>query len=65
MFNLLTSVKRLALLITACLFLNVTIAQVTININSGNPNFPFPQFKKYTGSAFTLAEVNPIKANIV
>lgn len=50
----------LALIAFICLIVNLAFTQVTININSGNPNFPFPQFKKYPGSAFTLAEVNPI-----
>ncbi|MBX9852017.1 MAG: DUF11 domain-containing protein [Cytophagaceae bacterium] len=30
------------------------------NINTGNPNFPFPQFKAYTGGANTLANQNPV-----
>lgn len=35
-------------------------AQVTPNINSGNPNFPFPQFKGYIGGTTTLATKNPV-----
>jgi uncharacterized repeat protein (TIGR01451 family) len=43
------------------IFLNTAaIAQVPANINTGNPNFPFPQFKAYTGGANTLANQNPV-----
>ncbi len=35
-------------------------AQVPPNINSNNPNFPFPQFKSYTGAPNTLANLNPV-----
>jgi hypothetical protein len=35
-------------------------AQVPAYVNSGNPNFPFPQFKGYTGGATTLAQKNPV-----
>lgn len=38
----------------------VGYAQVPPNINSGNPNFPFPQFKGYKGGAVTLALQNPV-----
>ena len=44
------------------LIFSATIAtgQVLPNINSGNPNFPFPQFKGYIGGATTLALKNPV-----
>jgi uncharacterized repeat protein (TIGR01451 family) len=35
-------------------------SQVTPGINTGNPNYPFPQFKSYTGGATTLAQKNPV-----
>jgi uncharacterized repeat protein (TIGR01451 family) len=37
----------------------VSICQVTPNINSGNPNFPFPQFLDYGPNRKTLASENP------
>jgi uncharacterized repeat protein (TIGR01451 family) len=36
------------------------LSQVPPNINSGNPNFPFPQFKAYVGGSTTLANKNPV-----
>jgi uncharacterized repeat protein (TIGR01451 family) len=41
-------------------FSQVCFSQVPANVNSGNPNFPFPQFKAYTGGANTLANQNPV-----
>jgi uncharacterized repeat protein (TIGR01451 family) len=41
-------------------FSHLSLAQITPNINSGNPNFPFPQFKAYAGGANTLASQNPV-----
>lgn len=35
-------------------------AQITPAINSGNPNFPFPQFNGYIGGGNTLALQNPV-----
>lgn len=51
------------LVITLCLYITgiySSYSQVPANINSGNPNFPFPQFKAYTGGANTLANQNPV-----
>ncbi|MFL5731142.1 MAG: glycosyl hydrolase family 8, partial [Cytophagaceae bacterium] len=42
----------------SCLFSNSALAQITANINTNNPNFPFPQFKDYTGGT-SLASKNP------
>lgn len=39
---------------------HIAHAQVPANINTGNPNFPFPQFKPYVGGANTLANQNPV-----
>lgn len=35
-------------------------AQITVDINSGNPNFPFPQFLDYSTDRKTLASENPV-----
>lgn len=37
-----------------------SFCQVPPNVNSGNPNFPFPQFIGYTGGKNTLANMNPV-----
>lgn len=36
------------------------MGQVPVHINSGNPNFPFPQFLDYASDRQTLASHNPI-----
>ena len=48
------------LLIICVLTFTTAYSQITVNINSGNPNFPFPQFKGYVGGANTLANQNPV-----
>src|SRR6185312_13324973 len=35
-------------------------SQITVNINSGNPKYPFPQFLGYTGAPNNLANHNPV-----
>ncbi|MFN3405342.1 MAG: T9SS type A sorting domain-containing protein [Cytophagaceae bacterium] len=35
-------------------------SQVPANINTGNPNYPFPQFLGYTGGIENLAHKNPV-----
>ncbi len=52
-------VKNVLLSIIIGVFASV-YSQVLPNINSGNPNFPFPQFKGYIGGANTLANKNPV-----
>lgn len=37
-----------------------SIAQIAPNINSGNPNFPFPQFLDYGTNRASLASQNPV-----
>ncbi|MFM7022772.1 MAG: gliding motility-associated C-terminal domain-containing protein [Flavobacteriales bacterium] len=47
-------------LLCAFLLLSTTVfSQVTVAINSGNPNFPFPQFKDYAGGT-SLASQNGV-----
>jgi uncharacterized repeat protein (TIGR01451 family) len=41
-------------------FSQLSFSQVPANINTGDPNFPFPQFKAYTGGVNTLANQNPV-----
>lgn len=50
---------KICLLLQA-ISLSIALCQVTPNINSGNPNFPFPQFKAYKGGSLTLAQKNPV-----
>jgi uncharacterized repeat protein (TIGR01451 family) len=47
-------------LVVCILSINFSYGQVTVGINTGNPNFPFPQFKAYAGGANTLANQNPV-----
>jgi len=49
--------KRLLLIIISAFLLQIhSYGQITPNINSGNPNFPFPQFKDYNkGALKTIA----------
>src|SRR5687768_902942 len=52
-------ISALGLLIFLTIISNA-LAQITANINSENPNFPFPQFLGYTGGAQNLAHQNPV-----
>ncbi len=52
--------KQKPLLIAILALATYCFGQITPNINSGNPNFPFPQFKGYLGGAVTLADKNPV-----
>lgn len=49
--------KRLLLFVISAFLLQVQgYSQIPANINSGNPNFPFPQFKDYNqGALKTIA----------
>ncbi|MFN8417372.1 MAG: T9SS type A sorting domain-containing protein [Cytophagaceae bacterium] len=56
-------IKKYIIACLTCLMLfsfGIVSAQVPPNINSGNPNFPFPQFLGYPGGTNTLAQKNPI-----
>ena len=46
------------ILMLSILCVHLTFGQVTVNINSGNPKIPFPQFKDYGAGRATLASVN-------
>lgn len=48
--------KRLLSFLTLLLSLQI-VAQVTVDINSGNPNFPFPQFLAYENKDASLGNL--------
>ena len=50
----------ITLFILCLLPCSIALSPVPANITTGNPNFPFPQFKAYTGAANTLANQNPV-----
>ena len=51
----------LRFLVLLCLSLQgVAYGAITANINSGNPRYPFPQFKDYGLNRVSLASVNPV-----
>lgn len=58
--------KRLLLFVISAFLLQVQgYSQVPANINSGNPNFPFPQFKEYNkGTLKTIASFDHHSAGV-
>ncbi len=58
--NIFTRFTVVKFTLFAILFSLQGFSQITTNINSGNPKFPFPQFLGYTGAPNTLANLNPV-----
>ena len=58
--NIFTQYTGVKFTFFAILFSLNGFSQITTNINSGNPKFPFPQFLGYTGAPNTLANLNPV-----
>lgn len=52
-------IKRLLVSLLCCLPFFVHAQQVEVNINSGNPDYPFPQFLDYGENRQTLASHTP------
>ncbi|MFN3404301.1 MAG: T9SS type A sorting domain-containing protein [Cytophagaceae bacterium] len=59
-FRILKWTIRTAAILIFSAITNPIYSQVPANINSGNPSYPFPQFKGYTGGAKNLAHENPV-----
>jgi uncharacterized repeat protein (TIGR01451 family)/gliding motility-associated-like protein len=53
------SILRLICFLCLVLIHSFCFSQVSPDINSGNPNFPFPQFLEYAGGK-SLAHTNPV-----
>ncbi|HPY83293.1 MAG TPA: hypothetical protein PLU45_08045, partial [Bacteroidales bacterium] len=50
--------KRYSFLLVVLITNLIGFAQITISINSGNPNFPFPQFLEYAyGASHSLGNI--------
>src|SRR6185437_14460200 len=52
--------RKICFTVLFILYCIQSFSQITFNINSGNPQYPFPQFLGYTGASNTLANNNPV-----